>query len=313
MKRFTVLFGLLILLGSLVPVSAFGFGAEIEDVPVSLTTIHNIPFDETFSITNPASDPITSIGAVDENDNPIGTITYTPEELSFQWTYDPSCAWVTDGLTHTVNFYLEDETSGHLYPEVTLYTSTLIVTAGEAPEFSGSCGSYLIGTIGHTTIAEFEVTNQSEEDIYWSYFVLPYSPSPVGNVELIDGVLSYSPCPWDETIGFFTFTVYATDCAGQYDACDVTIEIVSCCPNHYHDPNNDDAIDILDIVLLINNVYKDGPAPAYPPSGDWNLDYTIDILDIVYIINFVYKDGYYAKHDYSTCAGYTSPVRGGCK
>ncbi|MCP4703341.1 MAG: hypothetical protein GY865_01925 [candidate division Zixibacteria bacterium] len=293
MKRFSILLSFLILISFFVPVSAIGFDAVIENVPGNLTTTHDVPFDEMFTINNPVGDPISNVGAVDENDNPIGTVTFTPGELSFQWTFNPSCAWVTDGLTHTVSFYLEDATGGHLYPEVIFYTSTLIVTAGEAPEISGNCMWPIVTAVLHSLTAEFEVTNQSEEDIYWSYFVSP--SAPIGNVKLIDGVFTFSPCPADDGMDF-QFTIMATDCAGQYGACDVNVDVISGCMLIFHDPNYDGDIDILDIVLLINNVYKGGPAPMHPPSGDWNLDETIDILDIVYIINFVYKDGPYPIH-----------------
>lgn len=307
MKRLSFLFGLLILIIAFVPVYAVDFQAEIDNVPLDLTTTHNVPFDETFTISNPGGDAITNVGAVDENENPIGTITYNAG-LSFDWFFEPPCAWVTDGLTHTVSFYLEDATQGYVYPDVALYTSALIVTAGEAPIISGACGWQMLGSIAHTSTAEFEVTSPNSGEIYWSYVV---SPSvPVGNVELIDGVLSYSPCPMDEIEGFFIFTVVATNCLGEYDACDVEIEIISCCPIYYHDPNGDGNFDILDIVFVINHKYKDGPAPVYPPSADWDLDGTINILDIVYMISFKYKDGPHPKHNYSTCSGKALPTRG---
>ena len=52
-------------------------------------------------------------------------------------------------------------------------------------------------------------------------------------------------------------------------------------------------MNILDIVYLINHVYKSGPAPVPYGlcNGDPNCDCTINILDIVYLINTIYKDG----------------------
>ncbi|MCP4705514.1 MAG: hypothetical protein GY865_13010, partial [candidate division Zixibacteria bacterium] len=50
-------------------------------------------------------------------------------------------------------------------------------------------------------------------------------------------------------------------------------------------------INILDIVFLINNVYKAGPDPDPLESADVNHDLLINILDIVHLINNVYKGG----------------------
>ncbi|MCP4704525.1 MAG: PKD domain-containing protein [candidate division Zixibacteria bacterium] len=50
-------------------------------------------------------------------------------------------------------------------------------------------------------------------------------------------------------------------------------------------------VDILDIVFLINNLYKSGPAPNPIELADVNNDVLINILDIVYLINSIYKSG----------------------
>ncbi|MCP4703777.1 MAG: S8 family serine peptidase, partial [candidate division Zixibacteria bacterium] len=67
------------------------------------------------------------------------------------------------------------------------------------------------------------------------------------------------------------------------DACDYI------CGNVDDDIN--DNIDILDIVFLVNFVYKNGDDPVYMASANISFDLNIDILDIVHLINFVYKDG----------------------
>ncbi|MCP4634236.1 MAG: hypothetical protein GY855_15025 [candidate division Zixibacteria bacterium] len=52
-----------------------------------------------------------------------------------------------------------------------------------------------------------------------------------------------------------------------------------------------EGINILDIVFLINYVYKDGPAPEPLISGEMDGISPINILDIVLLINNVYKNG----------------------
>jgi len=50
-------------------------------------------------------------------------------------------------------------------------------------------------------------------------------------------------------------------------------------------------INILDIVLLINYIFKDGPAPDVPDLANVDGNTPINDLDVVYLINFIYKDG----------------------
>jgi len=63
------------------------------------------------------------------------------------------------------------------------------------------------------------------------------------------------------------------------------------CDHTCGDFNDDEVINILDIVFLINYVYKSGTAPEPLTSADVNSDEDINILDIVYLISYVYKNG----------------------
>ncbi len=92
---------------------------------------------------------------------------------------------------------------------------------------------------------------------------------------------------------------------------DLVGDICDNCPEHYNpgqeDSNGNDvgdlcdyicgdidgnpAINILDIVYVINYKYKGGPAPDPLESADVNHDFSVNILDIVYLINFKYKAG----------------------
>jgi hypothetical protein len=57
------------------------------------------------------------------------------------------------------------------------------------------------------------------------------------------------------------------------------------------DADGDDAVNILDVVFLINYMYKNGPTPEPVEFSDVNNDTFINILDVVYIINYLYKNG----------------------
>ncbi len=105
------------------------------------------------------------------------------------------------------------------------------------------------------------------------------------------------------------FTIAGTSpCATQFSPCDQFIGAydVGCdyCPGAPHqcgscyiehipgDVNMSGDIDILDIVYLINYVYKGGPEPLpYAIAGDVDCDDAVNILDIDCLINFKYKGG----------------------
>jgi uncharacterized protein (TIGR02145 family) len=63
------------------------------------------------------------------------------------------------------------------------------------------------------------------------------------------------------------------------------------------DPSNSGTVNILDIIYLINYVYKGGSPPECDPvfggiwCGDVNNNNIITILDITYLINYTYKGG----------------------
>ncbi len=62
------------------------------------------------------------------------------------------------------------------------------------------------------------------------------------------------------------------------------------------DVNADFTVSILDIVYLINYIYRDGPSPECAPviacaDVDGDFGSAINLLDIVYLINYLYKDG----------------------
>lgn len=68
-------------------------------------------------------------------------------------------------------------------------------------------------------------------------------------------------------------------------------DIGDACQHVCGDPDGDENTNILDIVYMINYLYKNGPAPVSPNESDVNSDSYINILDIVYLINYIYKNG----------------------
>jgi len=57
------------------------------------------------------------------------------------------------------------------------------------------------------------------------------------------------------------------------------------------DANGDGVVDVADIVLLINYLYRSGTAPNPMAAGDPNADCVVELADVVYLINYLYKGG----------------------
>ena len=57
------------------------------------------------------------------------------------------------------------------------------------------------------------------------------------------------------------------------------------------DLNESGDVTIVDVVILINYLFRNGPAPPYPPCADPNIDCWVTISDAVYLVNYVFKSG----------------------
>jgi hypothetical protein len=57
------------------------------------------------------------------------------------------------------------------------------------------------------------------------------------------------------------------------------------------DANRDEMLNILDVVYVINCLYKGGPLPYPVVAAEANCNLELNILDVVYMINYLYKGG----------------------
>ncbi len=57
------------------------------------------------------------------------------------------------------------------------------------------------------------------------------------------------------------------------------------------DVTGDDAINLADVLYLINYLYKGGPPPSPLFLGDVNCDDEVDLSDVLYLINYLYQEG----------------------
>jgi hypothetical protein len=59
----------------------------------------------------------------------------------------------------------------------------------------------------------------------------------------------------------------------------------------YGDVNGDGRVDLGDVVLLLNYLFKGGAAPQPLSAGDANGDCSVDIGDAIYLLNYLFKAG----------------------
>ncbi len=115
------------------------------------------------------------------------------------------------------------------------------------------------------------------------YFTIPGSATPEqGATVAFDGFLTYWPRFSGPVMEYVPRLVSGTvslpfDC-GELDGNTKT--------------------DMLDILFLINYLYKYGPAPSILKAADVNGDCSMDMLDVIHMINYLYKGG-----DPLTCPG----------
>ncbi|MCP4703222.1 MAG: hypothetical protein GY865_01320 [candidate division Zixibacteria bacterium] len=256
----------------------------VVETPQSIETYHDTPFDVVFDIDFAEEPPLTGVCAYDENDNPIGVVSlYVWHQL--HWFFIPPCDWANDELTHTVTFHAECATAGLLCPMTPGSTVELIVNE-RLPVIRDKYREDLLVRVEETEIITFELLHYGIYDEAWSYQV---NPNPEGPSNILNsGIFSFTPTANDEW-GEYVFTIRATNCLGSYDENELEIWVrteILC-----GDPNSDFEINILDIVFMINGIYKDGPGPGPIEISDVNDDESVDILDIVGMINAIYKAG----------------------
>jgi len=129
------------------------------------------------------------------------------------WTFSPSCS---DVGSHTVEVCVTDGTGSSCCQFTITVTNTPPAITG------GPCGQNILAGIDRITTLDFDAQDPNTGDVIaWS--VNEATGIFAGDFSIDnDGVFSVSPVPADE--GSWTFTIIATDCAGDYNACEIYVD-----------------------------------------------------------------------------------------
>jgi len=169
-------------------------------------------------------------------------------------------------------------------------TETLNITVTEAgnqaPYFTSThvTNQPIVAGEGHTTTF---VAEDPESE------TLTITPSQVPSFGVFtdngDGTATMVMNPVTGNIGeIYDITFTVTDPYDAYDEVTISYEVVEYVRG---DANADDALDMSDIMYILNFLYKDGPEPPSPGAADVNFDGALNLLDAEYLIKYFYKSG----------------------
>jgi hypothetical protein len=119
--------------------------------------------------------------------------------------------------------------------------------------------------------------------------------------------LGAADAPWNSTFadsggggGSFTFAPDSTQADSVYrvsftatdgflaDTQVVVMNVISFIPG---DVNGDGSVNVGDVVVLVDYLYRNGPPPQPPEAGDTNCDGYVNVGDVVYLVDYLYRGG----------------------
>jgi hypothetical protein len=72
---------------------------------------------------------------------------------------------------------------------------------------------------------------------------------------------------------------------------DPTLKLSRFMPDHTGDVNWDGAVDLADVVFLVNYLFRGGTAPDPLRLGDPTADCAVNLADVISLLNYLYRGG----------------------
>ncbi len=235
-----------------------------------------------------------------------GTITQDPEDAPISW----SDLWIGlhDGV-RSFNGEVENDGTFNVYSD----TGNLWLIPG-AEDYLFNPAWHYVPVTGDTTVGLDFIANRQHCGIYGTIEGIPTMPD--GNYEVsaqtdADGFSGYWMsrdidnesklfelwlCEGDWTINAPYIDGYISPdpqyiTVGESPDTLHSITLVYTIPYECGNVNADGAVNIGDIVFLVNYIFKAGPAPDPLCLGRTNFDSPVNIGDVTYLVNYVFKSG----------------------
>ena len=107
---------------------------------------------------------------------------------------------------------------------------------------------------------------------------------------LASGWISVAPAPLSQIVFDYHYSYKPDLGVSNWDVSNYVFKNIA--PIYiWGDANGDGAVDIADVVLIINYLFLNGPPPIPLPSGDPNNDCIINVADLVYLLNYLFAGG----------------------
>ena len=234
---------------------------------------------EMLSITVISTDPDGEGITLWAENMPDSNATFAGTSFLKQFIFSPD---YTQAGVYLVDFVTSD---GVLETRITA-TITVSEAGNQAPYFTVSLPSTQPVIAG-----EVHTTNLTAFDPDLDIMAITYNAIPLNSAftDFGDGSATFEFAPQTSQIGdIFNLTFTVTDPNSASDEVNVNYEVVAFLRG---DANSDNALDMSDILFILNYLYKDGMAPASFDATDVNYDDKINILDADYLIRYFYKQG----------------------
>jgi hypothetical protein len=129
----------------------------------------------------------------------------------------------------------------------------------------------------------------SADQVTYTLFVSSSDHFPAESTLVVDSLISSQGIASPQQDGLnYWWKVKAQDPWGETSW---STQVFSFRLESYGDVTGDGAINIGDVVFLINFLYRGGPPPQPLSSGDINTDCEVNVGDVVYLINYLFRGG----------------------
>jgi hypothetical protein len=249
----------------------------ISNAPASLSGRHCAAMSYDFNGTDPEGETVTFAKV-----SGPGTINAT----SGLWSYTPSMADVGAALTLVVQA-CEAHGCG-------TSVSVPLTFTNEVPAFTSGCNTTLWVTLGGSVTKDMNGSDGCGDALHFSLGGVTPALDGTVSINASSGLITFATNA-GAALGDYDVTVYVADIRDSA-SCHTYFKVsAGCCRNFRGNASNDanDALNISDMVYLVNFLFFQGPAPVCWDEGnvDGSPDQVIDITDLTYIVSYLFMGG----------------------
>lgn len=249
------------------------------------TTDTSITEGETLTFTVTAYDSDTAtVPVIDSPDLPTNATLTGILSNTKTFTFSPD---FTQSGFYTITFIADDNDPRGALSDTVLLNVTVIDAGNQSPIFTSGYSDTIVCLVGSPT--DIVIT---AEDPDLNNPITIACDNVVSFAIFVDsgnGVAVYSFTPDAsqlDQVYAVTFTV--TDALGTFTTEDHHLHVIDFMRG---DANGDEELNMLDIMHIINYLYKAGPDPIPMDAADANYDTTINLMDASYLMDYFYRGG----------------------